>query len=182
MRETDHTTENTPQQSFYQTGDVRPPKSYRGTIALLLIAVIILGSLVSGLGLMNIHLFRQLKAKDDSTAPVCFISGDTGITDTDSLYAQVHFSSLGLTGSMLSSFDRHYYKLPAGIYITDVAKSSSAAKQGICAGDILLQLDGNRITDTDTLEKQLLTGNAGDAVAVVIYRNGNQHQLTITLE
>lgn len=182
MRETDYTTENTPQQSFYQTGDVRQPKNYRGIIALLLIAVIFLGSLVSGLSLMNIHLFRQLKSKDRPAAPVSFVSGDTNATDSASLYTQVCFSSLGLTGSMLTSFDRHYYGLPAGIYITDVAESSHAYTQGICAGDILMMLDGNRITDTTVLEKQLGQYQSGDNVTVVIYRRGSQYQLRITLE
>lgn len=182
MRETDHTTENTPQQSFYQTGDVRPPKSYRGIIALLLICVIILGSLVSGLSLLNIHLFRQLQAQDEAAAPVRFISGSTTATDSNSLHTNVCFSSLGLTGSMLTSFDRHYYGLPAGIYITDVSERSHAAMQGICAGDILLKVDGSRVTDTDTLQNQLSLYQTGDTVALVIYRAGTQYQLNITLE
>ena len=182
MHKTDHTTENSPQQSYYQTGDVRQPKSYRGIIALLLITVIILGSLVSGLSLMNIHLFRQLKAKDQAAAPVSFVTGDADATDSASLYSQVRFSSLGLTGSMLTSFDRHYYGLPAGIYITDVAENSHAHTQGICAGDILIMLDGNHITDTTALETNLNQYQRGDTVTVVIYRSGSQYPLRITLE
>lgn len=181
MRETDLTTENTPQ-SFYRTGDICPPKSYRGIIALLLIAVIILGSLVSGLSLMNIHLFHQLQAKEQSAAPVRFISGDVGDTDGTPLYTQVYFSTLGLTGSMITIFDRHYYGLPAGIYITDVAEKSHAATQGICAGDILLSLGNKPITDTDTLESHLRQYQSGDSVTVIIYRSGKEHQLSITLE
>lgn len=182
MNEKEHTTENTSSQSFYQTGDIRPPKNYRGIIALLLIAVIVLGSLVSGLSLVNIHLFRQLQTQDEAAAPVRFISGSTDDTGVDGLYTNVCFSSLGLTGSTLSSFDRHYYGLPAGIYITDVAEDSPAAALDICAGDILLKFDGYRVTDIDALQAQLDSCRVGETVALVIYRAGAQHYLDITLE
>ena len=174
MNKKEQTTEYTPAQSVYQTGDVRQPKNHRGIIALLMIAVIFLGGLVSVLSLMNIHLFRQLKAKDQPSAPVSFISGDANATDSASLYTQVRFSSLGLTGSMLTSFDRHYYGLPAGIYITDVVEHSHAHTQGVCAGDILMMLDGNRITDTTALENHLSQYQSGDNVTVVLYRSGSQ--------
>lgn len=181
MNKKEQTTEYAPAQSFYQTGDVHPPKSYRGIIALLLIAVIFLGSLVSGLSLMNIHLFRQLQAKDESAAPVRFVTGSTQATTGDSLHTQVKLSALGFTGCILSSFDRHYYGLPAGIYITDVAESSHAAAKGICAGDILLQLDGSQITDAATLQTQLDTYQTGDTVKLVLYRAGSQYRLDIPI-
>lgn len=182
MHEIDHTTENTPQQNVYQTGDTRQPKNYRSVIALLLMAVIVLGSLVSVLSLMNIHLFRQLQAKDSTPPAVSFVSGDTGATEGRAIYAQVRFSSLGITCSMPTNFDRHYYGLPEGIYITHVEEASNAHKQGICAGDILLSLGANRITDTDSLENYLNLYKPGETVKLVIYRDGKEYLYNITLE
>lgn len=44
----------------YQTGQTAPPKSKSGVIAVLLAVIILLGGVISILGLMNIRLFRQL--------------------------------------------------------------------------------------------------------------------------
>ena len=89
--------------------------------------------------------------------------------------------ALGITGQEISPFDQHYYRLPQGIYITEVSESSDAAAKGIQSGDILVQLDGQRVTDTDTLKSLLYAHKTGDTVTVVIYRKGAQHTLDITL-
>ena len=90
--------------------------------------------------------------------------------------------ALGFTVQEVSSFYQLYYRLPQGVYVTEVAESSDAAAKGIQPGDILLQLDGQRITNTDTLKNLLYTHNAGDLVDVVIYRNGTQYTANIVLE
>ena len=90
--------------------------------------------------------------------------------------------SLGFTGSAVSSFDRLYYRLPQGIYITAVAEGSDADQKGIVAGDILLALDHVRITDEDSLNAALYSYTAGDTVSVLIYRRGVQHTVSVVLE
>ena len=90
--------------------------------------------------------------------------------------------SLGFTGSAVSSFDRLYYRLPQGIYITAVTEGSDADQKGIIAGDILLALDNVRITDEDTLNTALYSYNAGDTVTALIYRRGVQQTVTLVLE
>lgn len=102
----------------------------------------------------------------------------------DQLTAQGYVSgrpSLGITGQNVSGFEQLYYRLPQGIYITQVDADSDAAAKGIAPGDILLQLENTRITDTDTLQTALYAQEAGDTVTVVIYRSGRQYSLEITL-
>lgn len=53
----------------YRTGSTAPQKSHRGLLALLLVAVIILGGAVSILSIMNIQLFRQLAKDHNETLP-----------------------------------------------------------------------------------------------------------------
>ncbi len=48
---------------WYETGSTKPPKNYRGLIALLLVVVIFLGGLVSVLGILNVKLFTMLQAE-----------------------------------------------------------------------------------------------------------------------
>ena len=63
MNEQNYTNDHTqPREETYQTGPTQPPKSRRGLIAVLLIAVILLGGVVSILGVANIRLLGRLES------------------------------------------------------------------------------------------------------------------------
>ncbi len=89
--------------------------------------------------------------------------------------------TLGIVGETLSNFDQIYYRLPAGLYITDVAPDSYAEYYNIVPGDILMALDDTRITDMDSLNSVLYTHQVGDVVTAVIYRAGQQYKVDLTL-
>ena len=100
----------------------------------------------------------------------------------DQLIAQGYVSgrpTIGITGQEISAFDQLYYRIPQGIYITEVAAGSDAEAKGIHPGDILLQFDGARITNSEALKNALYAHSAGDTVNIVIYRNGNQYTVDI---
>ena len=102
----------------------------------------------------------------------------------DQLLSQGYVSgrpSIGFTGQTITSFDRLYYHLPQGVYITQVENGSDAAKKGISTGDILTHIGQTRIADMDSLEKQLFAYNAGATIPVTIYRSGKTYSLKITL-
>ena len=87
--------------------------------------------------------------------------------------------SLGITGQDITQFDRLYYRLPQGVYITGV--TGDAAQKGICTGDILLQIDDVRIVDVAGVKTVLYSHNAGDTVTLIIYRGGNQYAVDVVL-
>ena len=89
--------------------------------------------------------------------------------------------TLGITGESLSSFYQHYYRLPAGLYITEVEPGSHAYQCGIEPGDLLLQVDDKRITSMDDLNAVLYTHQVGDSVSTIIYRAGQRAAVTLTL-
>ena len=90
--------------------------------------------------------------------------------------------SIGIDGESVSAFYQFYYHLPEGLYITEVTQGSSAAKAGIQTGDILMSLDGVRITDSDSLKTQVNTYTPGESVKTVIYRNGRQYTVNLTID
>ena len=47
---------------YYGTGSTEPPKENRGPMALMLILVIFLFGIITVLGILNIRMFRELKA------------------------------------------------------------------------------------------------------------------------
>lgn len=89
--------------------------------------------------------------------------------------------TLGLEGEPLSSFDQYYYRLPAGLYITNVDRSSDAAAKGIEEGDILLSVNGTNVTTMDALNGAVYNLDVGDTVEVVIYRSGKQYRVSLTV-
>ena len=90
-------------------------------------------------------------------------------------------AALGIAGEEISAFDQMYYRIPRGIYITEVEQGTDAAAKGLLPGDILLQVESTRITDLNSLKVLLYSYKAGDEVSVVIYRNGTQQTLKIKL-
>lgn len=90
--------------------------------------------------------------------------------------------TLGITGETVSVFQQIYAGLPKGVYITDVEPDSAAADQGLVPGDILLSVNGTRITDTDGLDRILYNCRPGDALQVVLYRSGKQYMTTLTVD
>ena len=102
----------------------------------------------------------------------------------DQLISQGYVSgrpTLGIEGEALSSFYQHYYRMPAGLYITHVDPGSDAYSKGIEDGDMLLSLAGQRITTMEELKALLYDREVGDTVEAIIYRAGQQYRVQLTL-
>ena len=87
--------------------------------------------------------------------------------------------TLGITGESLSLFYQHYYRLPAGLYITAVEPGSSAYTKGVESGDILISLNGTAISTMDQLNAFIYTCEIGDTLEAVVYRGGQQYRLDL---
>ena len=88
---------------------------------------------------------------------------------------------IGLTGTAISTFYQFYYRMPAGILITEVDPESDAAAQGLVRGDILMTLSGKQVTSLDILEEIVYASSVGDALKATIYRDGREFAVTITI-
>ena len=102
----------------------------------------------------------------------------------DQLITQGYVSgrpTLGIDGEALSTFYQHYYRMPAGLYITAVERSSDAYTKGIQDGDILISVNGTRVISMDDLKAVLYECEVGQTVQTVIYRAGQQYQVELTL-
>lgn len=163
------------QQDSYRTGSTQPPKSHGGLVAVLLGLVIFLCGIVTALGLMNIKLRWQLSNQTPEVLnPVAFTR--SAVEEASSCH-----SPLGFTGEDVTPFWNHYRNLPQGIYITEVDASCDAAKKGIAPGDILLSINGIRITSNAELDEFLCAYTSGQHVTVGIYRDGKYLLLRIQL-
>ena len=89
--------------------------------------------------------------------------------------------TLGISGEALSTFYQHYYRMPAGLYITKVEPGSDAESKYIQEGDMLLYLGDTRITGMEDLRNAVLDYEVGQTVEVIIYRRGQQYKVELTL-
>jgi serine protease Do len=98
----------------------------------------------------------------------------------DQLIAQGYVSgrpALNLTGQWVSTFHQQFRGLPAGLYITDAPEDSDIRPR-----DILLAVDGIRVTEHEELESVLYTHQAGDTVTLTLYRGGQEYRVEMKLE
>lgn len=163
------------EQDFYQTGSTQPPKSHSSIITLLLILVILLTGLVSLLGLQNLRLFQALKESDLSSLS----DGTKSSSVTTSGYGTGQ-PGLGIRGEEVTTLSQHYYEIPAGVYITEITESAQA--QGVRTGDILLDVNGSRVTTPAELTQTLSVCRIGDTATVTVYRDGKQLCLSLKVE
>ncbi len=172
----------TRQQTTYQTGNVTPPKNHQGLVAVLLILVIFLGGIVSGLGMMNIRLFRLLEQQNQETVdvPVQFSRASDAAPAAEGLWNQVELPQLGLTGQEVTDLCRSYYGWPEGLYVSSVAAQSPAETAGIQFGDILVAVNGTPIANIRQLQQLLADAQPGQDYSFTVYRSGRQMKLHLT--
>ena len=68
-----------------------------------------------------------------------------------------------------------------GVYIVDVNEFSPAEKAGLKSGDLIISVDGNRVTDFDTLKEAKSGKNEGDQIEIEYIRDGKTNKTTLTL-
>ena len=90
--------------------------------------------------------------------------------------------SLGITGESVSMVHQMYYRLPNGLLITAVEPDSAADAVGIQEGDVLLRVENTSVTSPQELETALYSYAPGDTVKLVIFRNGKQYSVSVTLD
>ena len=112
------------------------------------------------------------------------IPSTTVKTIVDQLIQQGYVSGrprLGISVERMSGVYQRYYGLPGCLYITEVEEGSPAQAAGIQPGDVLVSFQSTYLPDADTLSNLLYGYDAGDQVSLVIFRNGRQYGLELTL-
>ena len=71
-----------------------------------------------------------------------------------------------------------------GVIITDVEKRSSGEKAGLKIGDVILEVDGNKINSPQDIFRVIDEGlhKVGDVISLNIYRGSRSVQIQLTLE
>ncbi len=90
-------------------------------------------------------------------------------------YLGVSISDVGAEASEL-------YGLPQGVLVRKVEKGSCAEAAGIRVQDIIVNLGGYDISNTNDLSRALNKLKAGETVSITVYRGGSEKTLSVTLD
>ena len=82
----------------------------------------------------------------------------------------------------ISESDSRRYNMPMGAYVIDVQDGSAADKAGIQLRDIVIELDGEKVSSTADINALMSNYKAGDTVTLTINRKGEDVKVDVTLD
>ncbi|PIJ49810.1 serine endoprotease [Erwinia sp. OLTSP20] len=99
-------------------------------------------------------------------------------------YGQVKRGELGIMGTELTSDLAKAMKVDAqrGAFVSQVQPDSSAAKAGIKAGDVVVSINGKKITSFASLRAEIGTLPVGTKLTLGLLRNGKPMTVNVTLQ
>ena len=97
-------------------------------------------------------------------------------------YNKVRRPYIGISGRDLDQATAQRNNLVEGVYVVSVEEFSAAEKAGIKAGDVIIKADGTDVKTMDELNAVKNTHNIGDQMTIVVNRNGEEKELTLTLQ
>ncbi len=88
---------------------------------------------------------------------------------------------LGVRYELVSRARALAFEVPEGAYVREVMDGSPAQRAGIKVGDIIVNIDNQRVDENTPLAKAIQSKKVGDSVEIVINREGGETKLTIVL-
>ena len=70
----------------------------------------------------------------------------------------------------------------SGVYINEVLKGSAAEKAGLKKNDVIISIDGQKITDASSVQAKVGSYHPGDKAVITFIRDGKQQQATVTFQ
>ncbi len=97
---------------------------------------------------------------------------------------EVRRGVLGIRGIEMNSDIAKAFKIDAqkGAFVSEVLPKSSAAKAGIKSGDVLVSVDGKRISSFAELRAKIGTSEIGKEITLGLLRNGKPMDVKVVLE
>lgn len=97
-------------------------------------------------------------------------------------YNKVKRPYMGIGGIDLDEQTAKANDLVVGIYVKQLEDFSAAEKGGVKVGDVITEVDGQKVTTMDEVNEIKNKKEIGDTITLKVYRNGGYKDLTLTLQ
>ena len=91
-------------------------------------------------------------------------------------------AKLGITYSEINSLSAEFSKVPIGVLIQEIDKSSGLYGMGFSKGDIITKVNGKPITDDTVLLEVIEDSKANDYVKLTIYKPNSKKSKTVSVK
>jgi S1-C subfamily serine protease len=81
-----------------------------------------------------------------------------------------------------AKLEGHEVSVDAGAYVKSVGAGTPAARGGLEVGDVVVAVDGKRVTSAASLGGLIRQHLPGDTVEIKVVRNGDEVTVTATLD
>ena len=109
------------------------------------------------------------------------INSTVDITSQLIQYNKVKRPYIGISGVDLNEETAKRYNLVVGVYVKSVDDFSAAEKAEIKAGDVIVEVEGKKVTSMDELNNIKNTKQIGDELKLKINRDGEEKEITLKL-
>ncbi len=105
------------------------------------------------------------------------------ITEDLISYGSVQRAMLGISMITLNDQLAKEKKLSQyeGVYIAEVVKGGAADKAGVKSGDIIIEIDGEKVTSSSAVQEKINAYRPGDNVRLTVIRDNQRKELTASL-
>lgn len=97
-------------------------------------------------------------------------------------YSKVIRPYMGISGITVDEAMAKKYKLVVGAYVQEIENFTAAQKAGIKVGDVITEIDGQKITTMDEVVEIKNKHQIGEKLKIKVYRNGEYLDIELTLE
>ncbi|MCQ2146640.1 MAG: Do family serine endopeptidase [Bacteroidales bacterium] len=102
-------------------------------------------------------------------------------------FGSVKRAKLGISMTGVENLDEKLVKdlklsRPEGVYINEVQKGSAAEKGGLKSGDVIISIDGKKITSAASVQEQVNNYHPGDESTITYSREGKLHDAKIVFQ
>lgn len=92
----------------------------------------------------------------------------------------------GTLGIMITGVNRDLARekdldVTSGVYVDSILENSAAREAGVKAGDVILEVDGRKVSTASQLRELIARHNPGDKVRIKVDRAGNENTFEVTL-
>ena len=99
-------------------------------------------------------------------------------------YGSVKRAMLGITMGSVDKKIADEMKLSSvsGVYINEVLKGSAAEKAGLKKNDVIVAIDGEKITDASSVQAKVSGYHPGDQADILYFRDGKEARTTVVFQ